>query len=322
MSIVMSVIIPAYNAEQYIVPAIRSALSQSLEDIEVILIDDGSTDTTHEKALALQCAKLRIIRQSNEGECAARNTGIRVARGKYIGFLDADDLWHPHKAQRHVEVMEKHEKADLTFAWWRVIDEKGRDTGRRGTPQEQWIGFQELLLKNVAGNGSTVVARRTAIEEAGLFDPNITGMGDHDLWLRIARLRFKNVFCIREILSDYRIRADQLTKDWQKMLSNWEKLMAKMMMLEPKTVAQLEAQVRRRYEMYLAYLAHESDDHLAAREFLFRALQGEPALLLDRSSWITTGAVLCTFLPAEVHRWLADTVKDLRMPKHQKSGQR
>ena len=99
------------------------------------------------------------------------------------------------------------------------------------------------------------------------------------------------------------------------MLFNWEKLMAKMIMLEPKKVAEVEARVRSRYDRYLAYLAHEAGDHIFARKFLFRALRAEPGLLLDQRSWVTTAAVLCTYFPEKVHRWLADTVKDLRMLK-------
>jgi glycosyltransferase involved in cell wall biosynthesis len=313
MNLSLSVIIPAYNVAEYITDSICSALAQTFSDLEVIVVDDGSTDATYEMAASVKSDRLRIIRQTNAGPAVARNTGIRAAQGEYIGFLDADDLWYPDKAQRHLEVMQRLQDVDLTFAWWRVIDENGRDTGRTGKPRQERIGFDELLLQNTTGNGSTVVARKAAIEQAGFFDTGFTGIADHHLWLQISRIRERNIYCIREVLSDYRMRTNQLTKDWQAMLNDWEKLMAAMALQESARVAGIEVRARARFARYLAYLAYEAGDHTMARRFLLQALRAEPALMGDRGSWITIAAVSCTVLPTKIHRWLAASVKDLRM---------
>jgi len=315
MSVLMSVVIPAYNVEAYIVPAINSVLTQTVSDLEVIVVDDGSTDGTYQKAESLRSKRVTVLWQPHAGPSVARNLGILASRGRYIGFLDADDFWQPRKAQRHLDVMQRLGDIDLSFAWWRVIDEKGRDTGRRGKPRPGRIAFRELIVENLTGNGSTVVARKSAIEDAGYFDVSFTAMEDHDLWLRIARLQSKNVFCIGEVLSDYRMRPQQATKDWRKLLMNWERLMAKMWTLDPESMTEVHHQASARYRRYLAYMAYEADDQSDARRFLFEALKIKPSLLGDPGSWITTAAVLCTYLPEKIHRGLAEMVKAFRMGK-------
>jgi glycosyltransferase involved in cell wall biosynthesis len=314
MQVALSVIIPAFNVENYIIAAIQSALDQSDIDVEVIVVDDGSTDRTCQRAASVSNDRLRIIRQPNAGPSAARNAGIRLARGEFIGFLDGDDLWYPNKAMRHVQVMKTLPEVDLTFAWWRVIDDGGRDTGRRGKPRQDRIDFEELMVQNTTGNCSTVVARKRAIEQAGFFDPDYASLADHHLWLRIARLRDRNILCVRDILSAYRMRAHQLTKDWPRMLREWERLMAEMTILEPRRVVAVATRAQARYARYLAYLAYESGDHPMARRFLREAVCLQPVILGDSGTWVTLAAVLCTVLPARVHDWLAATIKEFRIP--------
>ena len=121
MEPLLSVIVPAFNIEAYIAEAIRSIQKQSLEALEIIVIDDNSTDGTADAVRAFEGDKrLRFLENSLDarGPSGSRNTGLRIARGKYIGFLDGDDLWHPEKARRHIEVLGRQPEIDLTFSRW------------------------------------------------------------------------------------------------------------------------------------------------------------------------------------------------------------
>ena len=121
----VSVIVPAYNVAPYIRQAVESALRQTLTSLEVILVDDGSTDGTIAQLSGLGDQRLRPIRREHAGVCASRNTGAALARGPYLGFLDGDDVWLPDKLRRHVAVLEAHPEIDLTSSLSRVIDEAG-----------------------------------------------------------------------------------------------------------------------------------------------------------------------------------------------------
>jgi glycosyltransferase involved in cell wall biosynthesis len=314
MSVTLSVVIPAFNVEKYILSAIQSVLDQTYKDLEVIVVNDGSTDSTAEVAASVQDKRLKIISQENTGLPGARNAGIRVAQGKYVGFVDGDDFWYPPKAAIHIEVLEKYPDIDLTFSWWKVVNEFSGDTGRFGNIPQNRIGLEELLLRNNA-NTSTVIARKEILEKAGFFDQTLTSLEDIDLWLRIARLKPKNFFCIQRILSAYRMRPGQMSKDWQRMLENWERVLNKIKMLEPERVSKVEYESRARFNRYLAYLAYEAHDYSSARRFLYQALTMRPDLFFDRQAWFTIAAVVCTFLPKKIHLSLAASVKNLRSKK-------
>ena len=130
---ILSIVIPAYNVAPYIEAAVNSALDQTLRDIEVIVVDDGSTDATPKILDKIQRARgdarLRIIRQPNGGLSAARNTGIRNARGAFIGFLDSDDIWAPQKAELQVGLMQADETIGISFSYSEYLTEDGRRTG-------------------------------------------------------------------------------------------------------------------------------------------------------------------------------------------------
>jgi glycosyltransferase involved in cell wall biosynthesis len=314
MSVTLSIIIPAFNVEDYVTESIESVLAQSFKDLEVIVIDDGSTDQTREVLNQFSDnPRVKVIAQQNRGPSGSRNSGIRIAQGKYIGFLDADDRWAANKAQRHFEEMESHPEIDLTFSWWRIIDEKGRDTGRRGQPSKLMLKLEDLILENSTGTGSTLFARKEAIDAIHGFDDNLRAAVDLDLLLRIAQLRDDNILCIPEILTDYRMREGQITQDWNRMARNWEKVIAKVREKAPERLASVETLARFRQFRYYAYIAYQTGDITAARHCLRKALFLQPGrLLYERRNWMTTLAILSTYLPESCYRWLEQRVKKIR----------
>lgn len=172
----VSIIIPAYNARHYVCDAIDSALAQSHRQIEVIVVDDGSTDGTGELLQQKYDDQITYIYKKNGGPASARNLGIRMSRGEFIAFLDADDLWLPGKLERQLGV----------FAENTLLVGSGRNSNNDHFIER--IGFTDLVFNNRFAN-SGVVIRRTALDQVGLLDerPELIAVEDWDLWIRLAQ---------------------------------------------------------------------------------------------------------------------------------------
>jgi glycosyltransferase involved in cell wall biosynthesis len=139
------VIVPAHNSGALIVPTVESALAQSFAAIEVIVIDDGSSDDTAAHLDKFTDPRLRVIHQPHRGAPAALNAGLGLARGEYVGFLDHDDLWAPSKVERHLDCFRRYPEGVVTFSWYGLIDQHGRRIGFRTSRWEGPISFRELL---------------------------------------------------------------------------------------------------------------------------------------------------------------------------------
>lgn len=184
----ISVVIPAYNAAAYIGPTLDSVFAQTFTDFEVIVVNDGSPDTAAlESALAPYRSKIRYIRQENRGPSGARNAAIKDARGRYVAFLDSDDVWLPQHLARQVEMLQADSSLGLVYSN-AVHIEDGRAVGVAfdNTPQSLPVDFDALLEERATVNTSSTVASRRAIMEAGLFDEQMRRCEDFDLWLRMA----------------------------------------------------------------------------------------------------------------------------------------
>lgn len=303
----LSIIIPAHNAAAFIGEAVRSALGQTGPPCEVIVVDDGSTDATPEALqLFARHPDVTLLRQSNQGSAAARNAGLGRARGAYVGFLDADDRWLPGKAARHAALLDANPEFDLTYSWWRVVDEAGRLLGRSRTTPPARQDFEGLLIENFTGTASTVVARRTSIEQLGGFAHDVHYSEDLELWLRVALLRDRNIACVPHILTEYRSRRGQITSDWRRIAQGWRSAVERALQHAPERVASVMREAEAGHWRYLAFIAHQSGDYPNARRLLRRAWASSPALLArDRRALLTTGAVLAaTLLPARTYEAL------------------
>jgi cellulose synthase/poly-beta-1,6-N-acetylglucosamine synthase-like glycosyltransferase len=314
----VSIVIPAYNVADYLVPAIGSALGQREAAIEVIVVDDGSTDRTPEViASFFSDSRLRVIRQTNAGLSAARNTGIAAARGRYVGFLDGDDVWMPDKASRHAALLDANPQVDLTYSWWRLVDDDGQplrncDCAIPAEDIRHGLTLEGLIIENFAGNGSTVVCRKDALVRTGGFDPVMRkSCEDMDAWLRVAALRPGNIALVPEVLTLYRHRQGQMTQDWRRMLEGWETAVGKAKLVAPERVAQVERWARARILRYLAYTSYELGDHVSARDLIVRAWREAPIpLLSDRQCWfVTLGSAAAALLPASLHQRIDARVK-------------
>lgn len=181
MSTSVSVVIPAYNAERFLRDALESAVRQTLAPMEILVIDDGSTDETGRLAASVQ--GVRCIRQSNAGVSAARNRGIEEARGEFVALLDADDAWMPEKLAVQLTGLRSNQFA---FSARTETDEllKPVRIARGGFPGSLLEGL--LFHGNVVGTPSSVMAPRQALLDAGGFDPRLSMCADWDMWIRLA----------------------------------------------------------------------------------------------------------------------------------------
>ncbi len=187
---IVSVIIPTYNRAHLIGRAIQSVLNQTYQDFELIVVDDGSTDNTEEivKDFQNKDERIKYIYQNNQGASGARNTGIKNAKGKYIAFLDSDDEWLPEKLEKQIQLFKNSKKKNLGFVGCNVlvVDEQTNKRYEYKTPKYKNV-FQRLLENNFIRSSSSVMVKKSVIDNVGLFDESLKNANDWEMWIRIAQ---------------------------------------------------------------------------------------------------------------------------------------
>jgi glycosyltransferase involved in cell wall biosynthesis len=196
----VSIVIPCFNQARYLPESIGSALAQSYRPVEVIVVDDGSTDGTTD--VASRFDGVRCLRQTNQGLAHARNAGLAAARGRCIVFLDADDRLHPEAVTRGIRALAGRSDAGLAFGRARVIDADGTVMFTAPEVPLPDDGYAALLESNIIWTPGVAIFRREALGDAGGFDASVHAAADYDLYLRIAR-RYA-VVGHGEIVADYR----------------------------------------------------------------------------------------------------------------------
>lgn len=184
----ISVIIPTFNKAQFIEEAVESVLGQSYRNLEIIVVDDGSTDNTRDVLRKYQ-NNIAYISQNNNGPSSARNYGIRTARADHIAFLDSDDVWFPEKLEAQMEVMSRNQTIGLVGCGAYTIDSEGRI--EKEYISEEYHTRQEFLkdlqTRKISFNPSIVLVKRTCMDRVGGFKEELHYGEDWDLWLRIVK---------------------------------------------------------------------------------------------------------------------------------------
>jgi glycosyltransferase involved in cell wall biosynthesis len=216
----VDVIIPAYNAAKYLPAAIESVVAQSFEDWRIVLIDDGSTDSTSEVVapyIEQLGPKLLYIHQPNAGLPAARNTAIRNSSAELLALLDADDVWLPCRLAESVKSFENRPQVGLSYGLVLRVDADGEviDTfwGNRGRSEGRIA--TEIYTREVQLPCPTMTFRRRCVDEVGLFDETMRATEDRDMWLRIA-LRYE-VALVPKVIARYRIWLGSMSADLDRM---------------------------------------------------------------------------------------------------------
>jgi glycosyltransferase involved in cell wall biosynthesis len=181
----ITVIIPAYNAERTVGAAVDSVLAQTFADFELLVIDDGSQDTTADVVAARNDRRVKCVRTENGGVSVARNRGLELAAGSYVAFLDADDAWQPTKLERQRLAMRERPEFGLCFASAHYVDDDLHPVGWDEAVVRPDYSEALLLEGNVlAGSASSVMVRASVMKQVGGFDPSLSLCADWDLWLR------------------------------------------------------------------------------------------------------------------------------------------
>jgi glycosyltransferase involved in cell wall biosynthesis len=286
----VSIIIPAYNAMQYLPETMASVLSQTYQDFEIVLVNDGSSDSIQEWVKTQTISQLRLISQENRGLAGARNTGIREAKGTYIALLDADDLWEPTKLEKQVQVLDLDEEAALVYTWLALIDEQGTLTGRCYKRCEEGNVWKTMLTANLVGCGSVPLIRRTVLDEVGYFDENLKSfVEDWDLWMRMAHQHSFRV--VKETLVYYRQRGDSASKNWIAMERSYQIIIAKVFSRNLPELLPLKSKFEAVIYVNLGWMALQGNnfDCSISSGYRYKAFKYYPRIILEweflRLSW-------------------------------------
>jgi len=215
MNKLISVIIPTYNRAGIIVDAINTVLNQTYQHFEIIIIDDGSNDNTNEVIKNINDSRIRYVYQENSGRPSlARNSGIKIAKGEYIAFLDSDDLWHPQMLEKHINVMNENNDVGFSTNWSSYRTFEGEELFKKNSYAKNKNEYIRYILltpdKAYAGTG-TILVKKECFDKVGLFDEDLTYCEDWDMFCRIAMIyEFYN---IEEVLTYVRVHDASLSKN-------------------------------------------------------------------------------------------------------------
>jgi glycosyltransferase involved in cell wall biosynthesis len=207
----VSVIIPAYNSENTIKPTIQSVLHQTFTDLELIVINDGSQDSTLDVILQIKDPRIKVFSYANAGGNVSRNRGLNLAVGKFVSFLDADDIWTPNKLKYQLKALQENATAKVAYSWTDYINANGEFilSGKRVNLNGDV--YEELLIKNFLENGSNPLICRKALITLGGFDESLCAAQDWDMWLRLAS-KF-NFICVPSVQILYRISPNSVSSN-------------------------------------------------------------------------------------------------------------
>ncbi|WP_392531756.1 glycosyltransferase [Nostoc sp. C117] len=208
---VISVIIPAYNSERTIKETIESVLAQTFSKFELIIINDGSEDSTLDIITEIKDSRIKVFSYANAGGNVSRNRGLKLAVGEFVSFLDADDIWTPGKLKSQLKALQENLTAKVAYSWTDYIDANGKFllSGKRINLNGNI--YESLLLSNFLENGSNPLICREALITLGGFDESLTAAQDWDMWLRLAS-KF-DFICVPSVQILYRMTANSVSSN-------------------------------------------------------------------------------------------------------------
>ena len=211
----VSIVIPIYNTEKYLRECIESALNQNYDDIEIIAVNDGSTDNSLE-ILEEYADKIRIITKSNGGTASALNVGIENMKGEWFKWLSADDVLYPNAIRELIlEAKKLENKKNILYSNYDIINSEGDIIKQFIEPNYNELSsfdFNTILLDHYTGNGTTSLIHKSALDEYGMFNETIGFEEDYELWLRFCLIHGCRLHLIPKVLAKYRVHETQLTQ--------------------------------------------------------------------------------------------------------------
>ncbi len=211
----ITVIIPVYNGEKTILSTIESVINQTFYDFELVVINDGSTDSTLEIINSIADSRLQVFSYFNAGLSVSRNRGISHAKSEYISFIDADDLWTTDKLETQLRALQDNPQASVAYSWTDYIDEQGNFIVSGSHITVNGYVYNQLLVNNFLENGSNPLILKQALIEVGEFAASFSPAEDWDMWLRLAARYAFVAVPLPQIL--YRVSATSLSANLLKM---------------------------------------------------------------------------------------------------------
>lgn len=313
---IVSVIVPMYNVAQYITECIESVLAQTYPHFEIICVDDGCLDNTVELLNKFNDPRIKLIRQTNKGLAAARNTGINAALGMYIALLDSDDYWAPKKLELHVKHLQFNPEVGVSYSASLLVDENSRELGVGQFPKLKNVRPQDILCRNPVGNGSAAVIRRSALAEIGVleliqhrfkvnyFDPDFQQSEDIECWIRMSLSTKWTFEGIREALTYYRVNTSGLSANVERQFDSWNKVIAKNINLNEEFFKKWKPLAEAYQDRYLARRALQAGDSLKALKLMHLALIKDARILTQEPirTTITYACCLLGLLPTSIYK--------------------
>lgn len=298
----VSVIIPAYNAEAFIERTLKSVLVQTYRNLEVIVVDDGSKDQTAAiiKSIAQVDDRVIFLSQPNAGVAAARNTAIQHATGEFIAPIDADDIWYPDNIRKQVECfLQAGSEVGLVYSWSIDIDETDEPMGSFRAAKITGRVFNTLICHNFLGNASASMMRRSCLDQIGYYDQELhrqraQGCEDWDLYLRMAEVYEFRV--VPDFLVGYRRLTQSMSCDYTQMAKSHHLMLQTIQKNHPEIASLLFSMSRSILYMYFAQQSQRVGNPQTTFFWLIESVKAGPIVALIRygfyqlaisSSWRT-----------------------------------
>lgn len=318
----ISVVIPTYNSARFLGEAVRSVLEQTFQDFGIIVVDDGSTDNSKAAVDSFADLRIRYIYQENRGVSAARNAGIAVSQGKYIAFLDSDDIMLKDALKEGVEVLDAHPEVGFSYGQASITDETGRiyRTQKSSFLKSSSIVDSEAQVKELLFccriTTSTVIVRRSCFETIGRFCDGLNYAEDRHLFIRLAK-RWPVAY-IAEPLVRYRVHSSQLHRHVDpKVVERAILLILSEVFDDHEIVTHFQPLKRRAYSnsyFRIAAYAYGQDMEMS-RHYLRKAVRTYPRVLLGGNGVSIVYIYARSLLPEKIWRFARDLKRRFSTPK-------
>ena len=284
----VSVVVPAYNAERYLEQTLYALVTQSYTNFEIIVVDDGSEDGTLQitKTMAQRYSQIRVIHQPNRGVASARNRGIEEARGEFIAPIDADDIWFPDAVMKLANCLHNSDACiGVAYGWSLTLDEDGLLDGGLCCSQIAGDVLGTLICHDFLGTASATMIRRECFEKVGGYDPQFRtestqGCEDWDLYLRIAQ--YYQFAVVPEFLFGYRRLRTSMSSNAHAMAKSHGYLLEKVKVRHPNTPRAFYQLSKSSYYLYLARECHSYNNPNESLHWLRQAVMNSPVFTLLR----------------------------------------
>jgi len=294
----ISVIVPAYNAEKTILETIESVLQQTFADFELIVINDGSQDATLELVSGILDPRLQVFSFPNAGLAASRNRGVARAQGEYISFIDADDLWRADKLELQLQALQANPEAAVAYSWTDCIDEAGEFLRSGSHISVSGDVYAKLLVQNFLENGSNVLICKQALIKIGDSDESLAAGQDRELFLRLAAKYHFVAVPHPQIL--YRVSAQAISANVDKAGTSRLQVIEQAFTQAPASLQYLKKISIANTCKYHTFKALEGTpaqcQARTAAKFFWCSLKNDPTLFRRRVTWKVMLKILILFM--------------------------